>query len=66
MEIYQKFNENEIEGKLHKIKNSIYTEIKNRSSSKKFESYIMGLLSEIWDLKNFINLEAIIVNLNFN
>jgi len=66
MEIYQKFNENEIAGKLHKIKNSIYIEIKDRSSFKKFESYLMGLLTEIRDLKNFITLEAIIVKLNFN
>lgn len=65
MEIYQKLNENDIAGKLNKIKNSIYREIKDSLTSKKFESNMMGLLSEIWDLKTFITLENIIVNLKF-
>lgn len=66
MEIYQKLNENEIADQLSKIKNSIYREIKDRQKAKKFESNMMGLLSEIWDLKNLFTLEILIVNLNFN
>jgi len=62
MEIIQNINaENEIVGKLNKIKSSICKEVKEKRNIKRFDETIMGLLSEIWDLKNQINLEILIV-----
>ena len=66
MEIYQKPKENKITEKLSRIKNSICKEIKDKLKTKRFESNMMEMLSEIWDLKKLITLETLIVNLNFN
>ncbi len=66
MEIYRKSSESDIAEKLSRIKYSIYSEIKDRLKAKKFESNMMELLSEIWDLKKLLTLETLIVNLIFN
>jgi len=63
MEINQNLNENIIIEKLNKIKNSIYRQIKDKLKIKKFEGIMLGYLSDIWDIKNKITLDILIVKL---
>lgn len=66
MEIIQNINvENGIVGKLKKIKNSVCKEIKEKRITKRFNEILMCMLSEIWDLKNQINLEILVVKFKF-
>lgn len=63
MEINQNLNENIIIEKLKKIKNSIYRQIKDKIKIKKFEGIMLGYLSDIWDMKNQITMETLIVKI---
>ncbi len=66
MEIIENINvEEKLVEKLKKIKNSIWKKISEKRNINRFEGTILSLLSEIWDLKNQIDLEILIVKFKF-
>ena len=63
MEINQISKENEINAKIKKIKNSIYKQLMDKLILKRYKTNMIGLLSEIWNLKNEISLEILVVKI---
>lgn len=55
-------NQIEIEIKLKKIKNSIYRQIEDKIILKRFKNNMIEFLSEIWNLKDDVKIEVLIVN----